>query len=432
MLAWGKEAGLRPNKFLQVTLVGGLIKPLMNAIMQRHITKIKTKYMLKPGITKVKSSKLIQATVFVAIAAIFAGSQIMPVLVSADRFDEQIQKLESQNDKKEASQDILSQEASSLADAINRLQSQINASQKRIDQLNGEITQLKKEIKAAEIELEKQKDLLGQSIKAMYVSGEISTVEMLASSKDLSDFFDKQQYQESVRSKIKNTLDKVTQLKLELNTKKERVEKSLAEQENLRAQLAAQQAEKNRVLSLNQAEQNKLEQQIENNSDKIAELRRQQAIENARLFASSGGIASIPDTTGYPWASFMGSAWTHAGSCGYAGDPDPFGACKRQCVSYAAWKVWKRTGISPYGYGNANNWDEAAAANGYTVDGNPGKGNDGTIAVSNYGTWGHVMYVESVNGNGTINVSQYNVQLTGTYSEAYNMSTNGLVFIHFR
>jgi surface antigen len=40
------------------------------------------------------------------------------------------------------------------------------------------------------------------------------------------------------------------------------------------------------------------------------------------------------------------------------------------------------------------------------------------------------MYVESVNGDGTITVSQYNAALDGRYS-VRTLSPGGLVFIHF-
>jgi surface antigen len=40
------------------------------------------------------------------------------------------------------------------------------------------------------------------------------------------------------------------------------------------------------------------------------------------------------------------------------------------------------------------------------------------------------MYVESVNANGTINISQYNAALNGTFS-TNTISVGSLVFIHF-
>lgn len=359
------------------------------------------------------------------LALIMVVSFSASSFVSADRFQEQINALNNQNDQKRQTQNVLSLEASSLSDAINKLQAEINASQARIDQLNGEIATLRQQIKDAEIELAKQKKLLGESIKAIYVNGEISTVEMLASSKDLSDFFDKQQYQESVRSKIKTTLDKVTQLKLELNTKREAVEKSLAEQQALQAQLAAQRAEKDRVLSLNQDQQNQLENEIKNNNSAIAELKRQQAVENARLFRGSqliGGAAcdsSNGDTYPARWCSIPQDSVI-----------DSWGMYNRECVSYTAWKVYESGRNMPYwgGYGNANQWDDNAIAMGIPVDNNPRAGD---VAVSNSGFYGHVMYVESVNPNGTINISQYNAGLNGTYSRVYNMNKGNLLFIHF-
>lgn len=83
----------------------------------------------------------------------------------------------------------------------------------------------------------------------------------------------------------------------------------------------------------------------------------------------------------------------------------------------------------PYwgGVGNANQWDENARAAGIPTDYSPRAGD---VAISNAGYYGHAMYVESVNPNGTINISQYNASWTGTYS-TNTISASGLVFIHF-
>ena len=46
------------------------------------------------------------------------------------------------------------------------------------------------------------------------------------------------------------------------------------------------------------------------------------------------------------------------------------------------------------------------------------------------GFYGHVMYVESVNGDGTITVSDYNLEWDGAY-RTYTRSSAGLTFIYF-
>jgi surface antigen len=115
---------------------------------------------------------------------------------------------------------------------------------------------------------------------------------------------------------------------------------------------------------------------------------------------------------------------------------DAWGMYNRECVSYTAFKVHqdylagRNNRDMPYwgGIGNANQWDNNAYAYGIPVDNNP---TPGAIAVSNSGFYGHVMYVESVNGDGTFNISQYNANLDGRYSTRNNVSRAGLVFIHF-
>jgi peptidoglycan DL-endopeptidase CwlO len=368
------------------------------------------------------------ALILIAVVMAVAGSSV-PYIRAQSNYQQQIDALNAANEARQKDKDNLGNEAVSIADEITRLQAEINAAQAKINDNEAQMASLKQQIVQAEAELARQRGLLGDVIRNMYIDGDISTIEMLATSKDLSDFFDKQQYQESVRSQIKTTLDKINKLKAELSSQKEIVQKLLDEQKVLRAQLASQKAEKDNKLALNQSQQSAINDEMKANSSKIAELRKKQIEENARLFARAGGggIRAVPDSSGYPWQNYRSGNWTHAGSCYYGDDIDPWGLCYRQCVSYAAWKTYKIKGYMPYGFGNANNWDDAARARGIPVDTNP---QPGDIAVSNSGYWGHVMYVESVNSNGTINISQYNVRLTGEYSEA-TISKNGLYFIHF-
>ena len=129
-------------------------------------------------------------------------------------------------------------------------------------------------------------------------------------------------------------------------------------------------------------------------------------------------VRGLPGTE-YPWAN----------ASYYSNNPDPWGMYKRQCVSYAAWKVSSSGRIMPYwgGRGNASNWDNNARASGIPVDATPRVGD---VAVENSGYYGHVMFVEEVYQNGTILVSQYNADGAGHYS-VETISTSGLLFIHF-
>ena len=71
------------------------------------------------------------------------------------------------------------------------------------------------------------------------------------------------------------------------------------------------------------------------------------------------------------------------------------------------WHVFNRRAAigKKYYWWNANNWDNAAARDGYRIDGNP---TVGSIAQSDAGYYGHVAFVERVNSNGSILVSEMN------------------------
>lgn len=71
-----------------------------------------------------------------------------------------------------------------------------------------------------------------------------------------------------------------------------------------------------------------------------------------------------------------------------------------QCVT---WAKIKRPDLNIMG--NANRWDDIARASGHLVNRVPAPG---TIFQTDSGWYGHVGYVESVNGDGSINVSERN------------------------
>ncbi len=349
--------------------------------------------------------------------ALFGFTLVSSPIVLADRFDEKINDLRQQNSQNQQADSLLEYEEQDIQAVIDRLQGDITAAERQIAITSTKRTETKTKIKTAEDELVQQKALMGKNIRAMYVEGDISTVEMLASSKNLSDFIDKEQYRNSLQDKITDTLKEITALKEQLESEKKTLDKLITDQQNIQKQLDGQRSEQKRLLNLNQDQQASYEQTIVANNSKIAELRRQQISENARF--TSGTKTNVPDSTGYPWsnAPFPNSI------------SDSWGMYQRQCVSYTAWKVWKSGRHMPYwgGRGNAKQWDDNARAAGIPVDNKPKVGD---VAVSNSGYYGHTMYVEAVYDDGTIYISQYNASWDGRYSEA-RIPIGNLVFIHF-
>ena len=85
---------------------------------------------------------------------------------------------------------------------------------------------------------------------------------------------------------------------------------------------------------------------------------------------------------------------------------------------YCTWYVKNKRGSSlPNGLGNANTWYSRAAGMGMAVGPTP---RAGAVGTTTRGSLGHVVYVESVNADGSINISEMNAPVFGgvTYRTA--------------
>lgn len=361
------------------------------------------------------------ASVVASFLLVFGSIGSVPI-IHAQTLQQQINQLQEENANKQNQVQTLQVEANGLQATVDALQSQIIGLQNQIDENTSKSNELQAQIEAAQRELDQQKKILGENIKAMYLEGDISTIEMLATSKDLSDYFDKQQYRETVKNKIKATLDKVTALKAQLSEQQKQLKNLIDQQTNLRAQVVAQKSEQDRLLGLNQGQRSALDAEMKSNYSRIAELRRQQAIANAQL-GGRNVIPGDPNHGGYP------AKWNNAPQDSMI---DSWGMYNRECVSYTAWKVYEAYGNMPYwgGVGNANQWPGNARRAGIPYGSTP---KVGSVAVWNVGYYGHVMWVEAVNSDGSLWISQYNYDNNGLYSEmrvSASMAA-GLTYIYF-
>lgn len=373
---------------------------------------------------KINPHKLVLKPVRLGVSVLIVAGLVGGVsLAHADQFDDQINALRQQNAGAQTALTGLQAQAGSYQDAINQLQAQINAIQSQINANQALQAQLQQQIADAQAKIDQQKQYLSADIQSMYENGQLSTIEELATSKNLGDYVDQEEYRIAVQGKVNDLIKQIADLQAQLQRQKTQLDTLIDSQKQQNAQLASAQSQQQQMLSYNQQQQADYNNQISSNSSKIADLRRQQAILNSRY--NIGDFKGDPGNGGYP------SAWANAPQDSLI---DSWGMYNRECVSYTAFKVHqdflagKNNRDMPWwgGVGNANQWDDNARAAGIPVDGNP---TPGSIAISNAGFYGHAMYVAAVNGN-QIYVQQYNASLNGTYSEGWRYAT-GLVFIHF-
>lgn len=381
---------------------------LLYSMKMRHFTSA----------ASAKNKKII-LTIMVAVTAVFAPLS-QAFVVRADDFDEKIAAVQRQIDAYSAEASKLNAEKQTYQGQLAVLSNQKAQIQAQLDLIVTKLQKLEFDIAEKNKQIEQNKEALGSTMADIYVDDGISPLEMLASSDNIAEYVDKQTNQTQVQSTLETTVKTIRALKVELEKQKTEVERNKKDQEGVRDTLAAKEAEQakliadvagredqyNQLSSQAQAQKSQLEQQ-------------QQAAIQAALQRSGGGggsaVAGSASRGGYP---------NNLANSPLDSLVDPWGMYNRECVSYTAWKVYQKNGYMPYwgGRGNANQWPGNARAAGIPTSSVPRAQSVGVISS---GYYGHVVWVESVNGNGTVNISQYNEWLPGSgwgqYSERYNV-----------
>jgi len=104
-----------------------------------------------------------------------------------------------------------------------------------------------------------------------------------------------------------------------------------------------------------------------------------------------------------------------------------FGVGNTYDYGYCTWYVKNRRGASiPNSLGNANTWYRRASGMGMAIGSAP---RAGAVGTTDRGSLGHVVYVESVNGDGTINISEMNYKGFGVQSSR-TTSASKFVYIY--
>lgn len=370
------------------------------------------------------SVSLVSRASLVAMSALLAGSSIFGLAshVLARDYNAEIQAKQQEADNYNSEASRLGEMADSLQAELDKINGQISAIQAQISDSQKKINSLNDQIKKNEELIKHNRKAMGRILADLYVDDQISPLEMLASSKNISDYIDKQEQRNSLKTSLNDKIKEIKSLQKKLEENKKSVENTLRDQELQRSAMAAKQSEKAKLITDTKNDQNNYAALAQKRNSEVAKLREEQLKENKKRFTVGTGSVG---TGGYP------SAWANAPLDAYV---DPWGLYTRECVSYVAWKIASTGRYVPHfgGAGNANQWPSTAARHGIPSGSTP---KVGAAAVMNIGYYGHVMYVESVNGDGTITVSDYNRGWDGLYrgpdADGSRISASGLTYIYF-
>ena len=379
-------------------------------ILVLMIIKNKTK---RFTVKEVMRKALLIFTCFVMIFAIVFQINRSPALACSTTSEcaSEINALQAQIDAFTAEATELNNQAATLQTAIAKLENEQAALQVKIDMYQAQYDSLSQQIIETEQKIQTNQDALGKIIADMYVDDNITPIEMLASSGTIGEYLDKQEYRSSVQSQLSDTISQIKDLKQSLVDQKTQVEEVLTDQNNAKNVLVAKKQAQQDLLNETNSQESAYQSLI---ADARSKIEAAQSSWNAILISSYSDYSQVWNDSNcwMTWADGSpGGYYSNGGSDGNGGDGHGYGC--RQCASYAAWRVFKETGYYPEYWGNAINFP-ASASSRYSEGSTPRAGSLAIMSPSVSGApEGHVVWVESVNGDGTLTVSQYNANIGG-------------------
>ncbi|MBR2994855.1 CHAP domain-containing protein [Candidatus Saccharibacteria bacterium] len=284
---------------------------------------------------------------------------------------------------------------------VNELTAEIAGKEAEIVQTEVEIKELKKQIAIKEAKLLEEQDALAELLINMHFESDSEPIRILAGANSISDLAEKTARSEVVKEQISISATAVKQAKEKLEADKAEVETLLEQQKSARESLLAKRSEQQNLVAKYENDAEAYAEEAK--AAQIAQREAEKAEQEAHPELYRGSAYSGANT--YPWqADCPGRQDAYLTYWEDAYGWHKIGGYVCECVSYAGWKAYEYAGVA-IGWGNAYSWDDGARAAGYVVNKTPAPNTIGQVDGYPYG---HVFWVESVNGDGSINVTEYN------------------------
>ena len=382
--------------------------------------------------------------------------------VNAQDYDSQINSVNSSianiNEKKSAVNSTID----SLAKELSDVQTKIDTTQAKKAEVQEQIETLKAEIAKLEKVIAERNSRLEEQARSVQTNGARSYVDFLLNAESLSDAVSRIGVVMDLMSANRELMQQQAEDKKQVESKEEAQQEKLAEQEAAEKELASLQTElndtfsKNKVLLANlsqeelaeiakrdglvaekEAFQKRLAEEkakAEAEAARIAEASRQAlaaqasqsqttatqtSYEAPAAAASTASTSTVSSSTSTPAAQTQTSSYTYTTGGGFPAVDPSFRASLNggyfgQCTYY----VFNRMAQvgTPIGHsmmGNAAEWPSYARSYGYSVSHSPSAGSAIVFQQGLAGadpTYGHVAFVEAVNADGSVYISEMNVR----------------------
>lgn len=227
------------------------------------------------------SAVLVLSSAFAAEAKSVADYEKQKDKIEQDieNYEKKLSNLKKDMKSREEYVNTLEGKISKIQDKIDTLERQksslekeINAIQKKIEATNNEIDKLTKDVEKKQKELEAAYEIYCQRLRAMYVSGSVSTIEVLLESEDMSSVLTRAEMVKSVSAQDSKTLHALMEKMEEIRKQKQELENKKVELKEDKANLDKRKAELQKSIDDVNSSKNELKSEIAECNNEIKAL----------------------------------------------------------------------------------------------------------------------------------------------------------------
>ena len=267
-------------------------------------------------------SKLVKTVVSFVVTLSLVLTCFSANLLSAGAasYREKINELESKQAKVKEQISSLKSDISDQEKLKDALQDEIDTVQAQIDVYNGQLTEVENRLSEIEAQKEQKQNNLENTkqtfmtrLRAMYVSGDNSMLNVLLSANDFGDFLYRDQllssvtdHDNAIMEQLKADIKAVEELETQANEEKQEIQSIKSEVDAKRAELGDRMKEMNAVISELEGQKSGLEDQLDEYAAAIDEF-------EAKIQAEAAAAAKNNNSSASQSPSYSGGAKPNAG-----------------------------------------------------------------------------------------------------------------------
>lgn len=176
------------------------------------------------------------------MAVLLLGFLVISLLGIRNARSEDLNTIKNQVNQVTAQREAMESEVTAFDIQIKFLDDQVKQNEKNI-------ADLQKQIDEKQIAMDKQKDFLSEYLGTMYMEGQTSMAELVLASNSFSDFVNRNEYRNTIQGELKDVIDRITELKTELEEKRKDLEEEKAKLAVAKASAEKQRADKDAALT---------------------------------------------------------------------------------------------------------------------------------------------------------------------------------------